>query len=271
MKSESSRWYDPKTGQCVLDVIGKNGKPRKPNIKDAITNWWLPSVTTIMQVKSKPGLEKWKQQQVLMAALTSTRLEGETDEVFCNRIIDDSQEISKKAIETGKDFHAAAEMFIKDHIMYNTDPAINTFLSELHEILYGFAVRFGPISWVSEKPFVNLELEFAGTPDLVGLTDNHLIVIDYKTCDLDKWTEPYPEHQMQIAAGCTSLNYGGKTNIGFNIYVDRNSGKLLVREWSYEEIDKGWDAFKACNILWKFDNKWEERKAACATASKVLA
>jgi hypothetical protein len=40
----------------------------------------LPSVTTINGMLSKAGLDTWKQQQVLLAALTLPRMEGESEQ-----------------------------------------------------------------------------------------------------------------------------------------------------------------------------------------------
>ena len=89
--SENGHWYAP-DGTPAYTIIGKNGKERNTTLRDARTLELRPSVTTIISVMAKPGLEQWKLNQVLMAALTMPRVEGETEPEYISRIIRDSKE-----------------------------------------------------------------------------------------------------------------------------------------------------------------------------------
>jgi hypothetical protein len=51
-------------------------------LRDARKFGWYPGVTSIIKCAAAPGLETWKQNQVLMAALTLPRVEGETSDSF---------------------------------------------------------------------------------------------------------------------------------------------------------------------------------------------
>ena len=77
---ESTHWYT-RAGNPMYTIIGKNGKERNTTLRDARTLDLVPSVTTILGVAAKPGLEKWKQEQVLLAALTLPRQDGEGERI----------------------------------------------------------------------------------------------------------------------------------------------------------------------------------------------
>ncbi len=63
--SESGHWYTQE-GKPAYTVVGSNGKVRNTTLRDAKKLKLLPSVTTVMSVAAKPGLEAWKQQQLLL-------------------------------------------------------------------------------------------------------------------------------------------------------------------------------------------------------------
>jgi hypothetical protein len=259
IKSESGRWYSINPVQCQLEIVGKNGKSRKPTIKDARENDWIPSVTTKMSVKAKPGLEQWKQRQVLLSALTLPRLNKESDEDFVDRVLADADELASIAAETGKDFHSAFEQFWKQGLIENEDKAINTALLNLMDWKGKIEQKYKGLIWTAESPYYNKELDCCGTPDLVGISSDTLIVVDYKTLDLAKFKTPYDEHAMQIACGIFSL-YGSmqpKYWFGIELYVDRTSGEIKVHEWNRDDVQRGWEMFKCVSKLWDLVNKWE--------------
>ena len=55
-QAESGHWYD-REGNPAYTVIGKNGKPRGTTLRDARTLNLCPSVTTILGVAARPGLD----------------------------------------------------------------------------------------------------------------------------------------------------------------------------------------------------------------------
>ena len=66
--SESQHW-STRDGRPCYEVQAKNGSMRPATLRDARTMSLVPSVTAIIRCASAPGLELWKQQQVLHAAL----------------------------------------------------------------------------------------------------------------------------------------------------------------------------------------------------------
>jgi hypothetical protein len=84
--NEGGHWYDF-SGKAVFEVPNKSkGGMRPTTLRDAKALQLLPSVTTVMKIMAAPELDRWKQQQVLMASLTLPRNPGESDEQYCSRI-----------------------------------------------------------------------------------------------------------------------------------------------------------------------------------------
>ena len=112
---ESTHWY-AKDGSPAYTVMAKNGEQRSTTLRDAKKMGLLPSVTTIMKAAASPGLEAWKINQMMLAALTLPRGEGEGEESFIKRIQADSKEHARKAAERGTQVHTAIEQFFDGHI-----------------------------------------------------------------------------------------------------------------------------------------------------------
>jgi len=56
--SESGHFY-ASDGTPAYRIIGKNGKERNTNVKDARERGFVPSVTTVLNIIAKPGLNTW--------------------------------------------------------------------------------------------------------------------------------------------------------------------------------------------------------------------
>ena len=262
--AESGRWYSPETKLCVTEITGKNGKVRKPNIADAVKLGLLPSVTSVQAVMAKPALVRWMQGQAIMAALTLPKVAGESDEAYIDRILDDAEALKEAACETGKDFHTAAEGYWKAGIVKHDDPAIQMFLAGLVAWRISMDARYPGLTWYAECPYINDALGIAGTPDIVGIGADVIIVGDYKTMDLSKvkgCPKPYDSHGMQMACGLTTLEPAKTVRLGVNLFVDRVTGEIRCYEWTDDEISEYWAMFKTVVQLWKQVNKWDKRMA----------
>jgi len=106
--STSGHWYD-RNGEAKHTILGKNGKIRSTTLRDARSEGWYPSVTTIMKVLASPELDKWKQQQVLLASMTLPRQAEEDDESYMSRIMQDAFKQVDDAADLGTQIHAALQ------------------------------------------------------------------------------------------------------------------------------------------------------------------
>ena len=246
--SESQHWYTREGVPCYT-VIGANGKERNTTLRDARKESLIPSVTTIIKVMASPGLDIWKQQQVLMSSLTLTRTEGESDKDFIDRIIYDSKEQGKKAASDGTDIHNAIQSFyegkVSDSYVGHTQGCVKA--------LEGF---YGSQGWIPERAFGH-EMGFGGKCDLHVMKGDG-IVVDIKTKEFDdpKKVEGYDEHLMQLSAYRVGL--GIPNARCSNVFVSRTvDGLSVVKEWSQEDLERGWLMFYSLLRFWQIKNSHE--------------
>jgi len=226
----------------MYTVMGSTGQ-RATTLRDARRRNLVPSVTTILNVANKPALILWMQKQVLMSALTLTRKEGETDESFVSRVLVDSKELGKAAADAGTDIHNSIEDFWIgrplsrhfDHVKATNDLLRST---------------FGEQEWIAERSFGH-DLGFGGKVDLHCPT----AVVDVKTKEFapgDK-VDGFDEHLMQLAAYRVGL--GVHQARCANLFVSRtHPGTVFLKEWTEEEIQKGWNMFLCLLEFWQLKN-----------------
>jgi hypothetical protein len=237
----SEHWYT-RSGEPMYTVMGSTGQ-RATTLRDARSRNLVPSVTTILNVANKPALIVWMQRQVLMSALTLTRKDGETDESFIDRVLIDSKELGRAAADAGTDIHNSIEDFwvgrpLSRH--FEHVKATNDLLRE----------TFGDQEWIAERSFGH-ELGFGGKCDLHCPT----VVVDIKTKEFapgDK-VEGFDEHLMQLAAYRVGLGIPNARCA--NIFVSRtHPGTVFLKEWTEEEIQRGWNQFLCLLEFWQLKN-----------------
>jgi len=241
--SESQHWYT-KTGDPAYTVKNKEGHQRPTTLRDARKLGLVPSVTTIIKCAASPGLEAWKLQQMMLAALTLPRAPEETEESFISRIQADSKEQAKMAAERGSEVHAALESFFETrHVTSKFSPAVLGTETEIFKV-------FGDVTWSAEKSFA--VRGFGGKVDLHS-KDGQGVVIDFKTKEftsetLDK-AQGFDEHLMQLAAYRVGLEIPQARCA--NVFVSvTEPGLVVVREWDQEDLDRGWKMFNSLLEFW---------------------
>lgn len=240
--AESGHWYD-RNGLPTYTILGANGKIRPTTLRDARKHNLVPSVTTVLNVAAKPGLDRWKQEQVLLAALTLPKIDAESDDEFIARILDDSKDASRSAADAGTDIHASIEAFYRGEARDRHKEHVQGF----HKALEG---QFGMHPWVAERSFAH-ESGYGGKVDLHAPG----FVVDVKT---KEFTDPskvdgYDEHLMQLAAYRVGL--GMPQARCANAFVSRSAPGLCVfKEWTQQELDVGWKMFHALLTFWQLKN-----------------
>jgi len=235
--TESSHWY-AQDGSPAYRIIGKNGKERNTNLRDARELNLVPSVTTILGIIAKPGLNTWLQQQVLLAALTLPRIAGETEENWLERVISDSKSTGRDAMDRGTQMHGVLERFYSgerdDYPRY------------VDQVDASIRIHFGQDHiWEAERSFAYEG--FGGKVDLIA--EN--IVIDFKSKDkLDKVVS-YHEQLMQLAAYRVGL--GKPTARCANVFFTE-SGDVKLIEHSEDDLQQAWDCFQYLLAFYKRKN-----------------
>jgi hypothetical protein len=231
--SEQGHWYD-REGNPRYKIIGKNGKERPTTLRDAKKEKLLPSVTSIIRCAAAPGLERWKSEQVLMAALTTDRLPNESEQEYIDRIIKDSQEQAMKARERGTLIHAWVQSGFEGTPL---ETEALTYYESAKSALE-LACLESP-SWICEKAFA--EERYGGKVDLH--TEEGYIV-DIKTTEKDLTNiKTWEEHAMQLAA--YSMGVLGTLGACAILYINVLTVESKVIWITESELDKGWRCFSA--------------------------
>lgn len=248
--AESVHWYK-QDGAPQYTVKAKDGSDRPTTLRDARTMNLVPSVTTILKVAAKPGLEAWKQEQMLLAALTLPRLSGETEKDLIARIVADSKETAKQAADRGTRIHEEVESHFAGK---KGDRGW-----AVEEALFNHFKLHPDNPWLVERSF-SCALGFGGKVDL-HCTANEFardgIVADIKS---KEFTDPddvvaYDEHLLQLAAYRAGLNLPHARCA--NVFVSVNNPKLVkIIEWSEDDLRRGWEMFQCLLNFWKLKNKF---------------
>lgn len=244
--SESNHWYT-RDGAPMYTVEAAKGGQRNTTLRDARKLNLVPSVTTILNVAAKPALTQWLQKQVLLAALTLPRRADEPEEDYIDRILDDSKEQGRAAADVGTDIHASIQGF------YDGNP-----VARHHEHVMGCTkiinTSFGLNGWIAERSFAH-EMGFGGKCDLHA-PHGEGFVVDIKTKEFSdpEKVDAYDEHLMQLAAYRVGLGIP-KARCA-NVFVSRSvPGLCAIKEWSAEDLDRGWLMFTSLLRFWQLKNQ----------------
>ena len=246
--SESNHWYT-RDGVPQYTVEAKKGGQRNTTLRDARTMNLVPSVTTILNVAAKPALLAWMQQQVLLAALTLPKRPDEPEKEYIDRIIYDSKEQGKAAADAGTDIHASIQGYYEGYSTGKHNESVTACVKVINE-------HFGDHQWISERAFAH-EAGFGGKCDLyvpaAGDSDGYVVDIKTKEFSDPAKVDAYDEHLMQLAAYRVGL--GAPKARCANVFVSRSVlGLVVVKEWSLEDLDRGFDMFMHLLSFWQLKN-----------------
>ena len=252
--AESVHWYRS-DGRPQYTVPAKDGSERPTTLRDARMMGLVPSVTTILKVAAKPGLEAWKLEQMLLSALTLPRLSDESEQSFIARIVTDSKETAKQAAERGTRIHESIEKWFDG----DKEVAHKQIASAFEEAVWDHFKTHPHQPWKTERSFSS-ELGYGGKIDLYCEADQHAptgIVLDAKTKEFgpDDKVIAYDEHLMQLAAYRMGLNlpFARCANV---FASSTHPGEIRIFEWSEADLKRGWAMFKNLLSFWKLKNKF---------------
>ena len=255
-QSESGHWYD-REGSPAYSIVGKNGNLRPTTLRDARTNNLVPSVTTIIGVAAKPGLDTWKQQQVLLSALTLPREPNELEQAWLERVMMDSKQTGRMAAERGTAIHATIQAFFEGALI----PEAMQICRPVEEAIKD---HFGEQLWLPELSFAH-SLGFGGKSDLTAKARHDFagISIDIKTKETEDISKVdiYPEHGMQLAAYRQGFNMPlarcANVFVGYKM-VNGNTQFTGVKVIEHElnELDRYWLMFTKLLEFWQLKNNY---------------
>ena len=245
-QQDTGHWYT-KEGTPAYFTIGKTGE-RATTLRDARKEGLLPSVTTIINLMSKAGLDTWKQQQVLLAALTLPREPNEPEQDWLKRVMQDSRATGREAAERGTAIHNIIQGYFEQMYL----PEKPAYLEAIDSTLKS---AFGSQLWLSEKSFGH-HLGYGGKCDLMAKPINGQksgYVVDFKTkdTDLDK-VDIYFEHELQLAAYREGLNLpNARCAI---LFVNGTTNQVKLVEIEEPQLQKSWECFQHLLRVYQIKN-----------------
>jgi hypothetical protein len=232
---------------------GRDGSAQHDaGLKEARKNNLYPSVTTIdKEVFKNIGLERYRMNQLVMAACANPRQPHETDEGYSNRIYQLSLEHSKSAAEFGSALHDAIEHYPQMPLDTNLVPWLDKFGGWYSENISH------PL--FQEKVLLDHDLGVAGRCDFIGIGKGKFggktIVPDWKTQDVKKddkgrkkpnfytsWGRQLAFYAVSYAKEKGSFPMGIPTCI--SVVIDSNEPEEpFVKVWTDEEIKDAYMTF----------------------------
>lgn len=244
---QSSHWYkhDGEIWQPAYEMLKKDGTGMRPvTLRDAKLQGLVPSVTNVLSVCAKPGLQAWKQEQCVLAALTLPRKPDEGLADFARRVIEDAEAQSLKARELGTRIHAACEDVLKGRLVE----------ADLDDWVAGFRA-WADINieevYACESYVGDRAGGFAGRLDLhCRLKDVGDAVVDYKTQAVKSKPAFYIEWARQLAAYAHCITPDGSPWPALVSVVINTAepGPVFVQCW--ETPQRHWESFQHCHALW---------------------
>lgn len=257
--SESGHWYWP-DGRPAYEVPGADGQMVKPDIRHARKLGLCRGVTDIIRMKAAPNLEAYKQEQILMSALTLTREPNEPDKSFIARIKADAKAHAELRALEGKKVHEAIERCLSgkpyDHKYQEHVSRVVHELDELH----------GPFIGDFKTKETLLDKNGKELPDKALFFDNHVMqlaayreglgtrngpdfgpVCETSFSDYRRFGGRVDVHSSQVTYNCDLVS----------IMIGIKPVMVRVRTWTDEEAMRGWKMFEHCLELWKLENRIE--------------
>jgi hypothetical protein len=258
-----SHWY-LRDGRPFHEIGKKDGTGnRAVTLADARKVLALPSVTNILGVISKPGLEAWKIEQGILAALTLPRLPEEPLEGFARRVVADMGEEVEKAADFGTAIHNACEVYAVN----KEGPTDPTLLPYFEAWQHWFDENVERIDCV-EQVYVNLEHGYAGRVDMLAkLVNIGWAVVDFKTQKIKRSAKGDPKPvfyetwPMQLAAYQKAVLASTAKNLTALVSVVIDSaqpGPVHVKQWEQPEVY--FRLFLAAAEMWRYVKGYDPTK-----------
>jgi hypothetical protein len=253
-------WYD-KDGNPKHWVTSKNGTKRATTLRDARKLHLVPSVTSVLDILAKPGLDRWKINKTIEASLALRRGDFEDDDSLSKRILQESKREVEEASQRGVRIHDLLESFFKTGNIPD-DKEDEAIIRSVQTLLH---VNCGEQDWISEETFTHsdgyggmIDLHCKETPDKSAAW-----VIDFKTKEFDAGAKSlaYDSMGYQLAAYREGLGYDPFARIA-NVFISAtNPGISIFHEWSVEDHHRFSHIFKNSLEVWKYTKKyWPEIK-----------
>jgi len=245
-------WY---TADGVPQYEATLREARKENL--------YPSPTSILNIMHSSGLERWKLNQTISAAIELPRGAAEAEEAYGSRIAERADALRNQAAELGTLVHDGIEKMISGRLYDEGHPVLAKF-SEWS------AQNIKAHEW-TERVLVNHKLGVAGKADAMvyfkgkaaEITGDKPCLVDWKTqrMKMSRAKKPvykpvyYDKWVMQLAfyASC-EMTPPPIVSVAINTSEPEEP---YVKLWSLKEREEAMAAFEAALRLWQYEKNYK--------------
>ncbi len=265
----ASHWY-LNDGTPFHETERADGKGMRPvTLRDARKVNALPSVTNLLNVLSKPGLDAWRIEQGIISALTLPRRDDEPLDAFAHRVVVDMGEQVTKAADLGSAIHAAIEVYLQTGEPPE-NPEVLRLFDPVKLWIDDHIERVGLVETVAVHP----QLGYAGRIDLVAKLKHAgtWAVIDFKSQKMKPSKKGvhqaafYETWPLQLIAYFKALETAGEgtrklEDIASVVINSVEPTPVQVKVWPREEHAAYWRAFNCARELWCFSKGYHPQAA----------
>lgn len=244
--------YYASDGTPVHTQKKKGGGTRDTTLADAKKQGLFPSVTTVLDVLAKHGLNYWREEKIIEAGFAIGPRVYEFVEDYAHDVRARAFDSVGNAADLGTLIHGDIEgLLLGTHSEWRVREEANAAVRHMESM--GLSIC------ESEARIVNHRHGYAGTADIVATKDGKPVVLDFKTkaTKPGKKIEPSENHPTQITAYW--MGYWGiedafpkSAALGYNVYISTTEpGRIETVEWSAEVLRREWDLFKHVLAIWR--------------------
>lgn len=255
----SAHWYTANGHPAHVQLRNDNRGTRPTTIKDAMSMNLYPSVTSILNVFAKPGLETWKIKQAILAAARTLRSPEESVDYWTQRVMNAAHSQVEAAADLGTNIHRALDLAISGELY---DPALQVYVQPVMAWIARTFITFT----AREIVLVNRQEGYAGRVDaLFTYGTDGIGIIDWKTRKTKpgETITPYDGQAMQLAA-YAAAHYGEAMLprvLAANVYISTTEpGRIAVCR--HEGLPEVYEAFKHACALWRHLKGYDPRNPA---------
>ena len=262
-RESPSHWYHP-NGTPIHDVERADGKGTRPtSLRDARKLGLYPSVTNVLNVLAKPGLDAWKQEQAILSALTLPRRDGEPLDSFARRVVEDMGSQVRDAADLGSAIHAAIENYAQSgEVPTNPDvlrlfePARAWFDAEVAKVHAVEAVVSHPAWGYAGRVDLVVTLRSTGRPAVIDFKSQKSRVGKdgkFQPVFYDTWPLQLEAYQRALETRMPELE---QADIASVVIGSTEPVPVSVRIWPREESTARFRAFLAARQLWVWSKSY---------------
>jgi hypothetical protein len=279
--SESQHWYNI-DGIAVHTQNTKKGakNPTRPtNIRDARDQKLFPSVSGITGMVANPALVGYMMREAVKASYSRPAIHEETEAEYISFILNKSREDGLFAARLGTQIHEGLERHYSEPLLGDETCLLKMqdgSTVNMRDFIEPAIIKVDELGLCVSDPecvVVNAPYGYAGKTDLpftmrrsasgiqVGIAD-----FKSKRTKVGQKVEPYKSQIMQISAyiaahwGSADGDSIPKNAVGYNIFISTTEvGRIDVVEYDYDTLVEAWSAFKACLLLWRYNNDFDPR------------